>query len=161
MIYALELWKNLPDTTSHQLLNSANMLALLAYNLNKASVALDILPDHTNHATIAVRLIVLLSLDDIEGIYQTFYQLFETKTKIKIPRQVVSSHKLPIHHTVDQVRSALQPFVQMFTCIEHDMLGRMSIHIFNRYEFDQENVIAGDCNSNETGRKRNAQSKGR
>lgn len=127
MVYALEKWKNLPDT-SDQLLNSGNMLALLAHNLNKASVALDILPDHANHATIAVRLIVLLSLDDFGSINQTIYQLLETKTKIKIPRQVVSSHK----STVDQVdidRSALQPFVQMFTCLEHDMLGRMSIHI--------------------------------
>lgn len=87
---ALDIWQKLAATDG-QLLNSINLLALLAINQNKFSLALDILPnDWENQASTNVRLLALCKVNDISLLFDTLKNILRRDSKIRISRQLVS-----------------------------------------------------------------------
>lgn len=90
MIFAVDIWQKLPDANG-QLLNSINLLALLAINQNEVTLALDILPNGwQNQSSTNVRLLALCKMNAIDLLFDTLKNILREDSKIRISHELVS-----------------------------------------------------------------------
>lgn len=96
--YALTLWRN---NTNTELLNTDNLLALLAVNQNEESIAIEILPDNRNQSSISVRILAFCKLNDLASVFDALEKVL-MDDKFKLPIEVVSRRFFDIFFKSDQ-----------------------------------------------------------